>query len=65
MNQHEKTRNLLISSVRPLMERAFGALKRWYGFTRSRYVGMEKVEAELKLIAMAFNLKRAARLVRT
>ena len=65
LNRHEKTRNRLISSVQPLVERALGAFKRWYGFTRSRYVGMEKVEAELKLIAMAFNLKKAAHLART
>jgi transposase, IS5 family len=64
LNRIEQTRNRLISGVRPLVERAFGTLKRGYGFARARYIGIEKVEAELKLIAMAFNLKKAVRLAR-
>ena len=64
LNRIEQTRNRLISGVRPLVERAFGTLKRGYGFARARYIGIEKVEAELKLIAMAFNLKKALRLAR-
>ena len=64
LTQLEQMRNRLISSVRPLVERAFGTLKRGYNFTRARYIGIKKVEAELKLIAMAFNLKKAVRLAR-
>ena len=61
----EKTRNRKISSIRQIVERAFGTLKRGYAFFRSRYVGREKVEGEFHILAMAFNLKKAVRLART
>lgn len=64
LNRVERIRNRLISSVRPLVERAFGALKRSYGLARARYLGFEKVEAELKRVAMDFNLKKAVLLAR-
>ena len=56
----ETTANRLISSVRAKVERAFGTLKRGYGFFRARYLGLAKVELEFLLNAMAFNLKKAA-----
>ena len=65
LNRHEKLRNRLISGVRYLVERTFGTLKRGYGFARARYISQQKVEAELKLIALAFNLKKAVGLMRT
>jgi len=55
----EKSANRLVSSVRSKVERAFGTLKRGYGFFRSRYLGLAKVELEFLLNAMAFNLKKA------
>ncbi|MFU2207765.1 IS5 family transposase [Solidesulfovibrio sp. C21] len=55
----EKAANRLISSVRAKVERAFGTLKRGYGFFRTRYLGIPKVELEFLLNAMAFNLKKA------
>ncbi|WP_428562370.1 MAG: transposase [Solidesulfovibrio sp. DCME] len=48
-----------VSSVRSKMERAFGILKRGYGFFRARYLGLAKVELDFLLNAMAFNLKKA------
>jgi hypothetical protein len=54
----------LTSGVRPLAEQAFVALKRGYGFARARCIGRDKVEAELKLVAMAFNLKKGVQLAR-
>ncbi|MYL85404.1 transposase [Desulfovibrio aerotolerans] len=42
----EKAANRLISSVRAKVERAFGTLKRGYGFFRTRYLGIPKVELE-------------------
>lgn len=62
LTDYERLRNRLISSVRQLVERAFGTMKRGYGFHRTRYVGLDKVQAELYLVAMAFNLKKAVRL---
>jgi IS5 family transposase len=55
----EKYANRQISSVRAKVERAFGTLKRGYGFYRARYLGRAKVELEFLLNAMAFNLKKA------
>jgi IS5 family transposase len=55
----EKFANRQISSVRTKVERAFGTLKRGYGFSRARYLGQAKVELEFLLNAMAFNLKKA------
>jgi transposase, IS5 family len=55
----EKAANHLINYVRSKVERAFGTLKRGYGFFRTRYLGKSKVELEFLLNAMAFNLKKA------
>ena len=55
----EKFTNRQVSSVRSKVERAFGTLKRGYGFYRARYLGRAKVELEFLLNAMAFNLKKA------
>lgn len=64
LTEFEKARNRSISSVRQIVERAFGTLKRGYDFFRSRYVGRDKVEGEFHILAMAFNLKKAVRLAR-
>ncbi len=64
LTELEKARNLSISSVRQIVERAFGTLKRGYDFFRSRYIGQAKVEGEFHILAMAFNLKKAVRLAR-
>jgi IS5 family transposase len=55
----EKATNRLISSFRAKVERSFGTLKRGYGFFRTRYLGMHKVELGFLPNAMAFNLKKA------
>ncbi len=56
----QKLMNRAISRVRGKVERAFGTLKRDYGFQRTRYLGTLKVKLEFLLTAMAFNLKKAA-----
>jgi IS5 family transposase len=55
----QKYRNRLISSVRGIVERGFGTLKRCYGFSRAKYLGVVKVESSFLLAALAFNLKKA------
>lgn len=65
LTAYEKQRTRLISGVRQLVDCAFGTLKRGYGFQRSRYVGLEKVQGELHLLAMAFNIKKAVLLARS
>ena len=52
--------NRVISGLRGKVERAFGTLKRDYGFQRARYLGRLKVQLEFLLNAMAFNLKKVA-----
>lgn len=64
LTELEKARNRAISGIRQVVERAFGTLKRGYGFFRSRYIGQAKVEGEFHILAMAFNLKKAVHLVR-
>ena len=51
----QKIRNKLICSRRFIVERAFGDLKRNRCLSRSRYVGMAKVEQEFFLAAFAAN----------
>jgi IS5 family transposase len=39
------------------VERTFGTLKKWYGLTRARYLGLAKVQGQVMLNSIAFNLK--------
>lgn len=55
----QKLKNKLISKRRFIVEQAFGTLKRRFCFTRSRYRGQAKVEAELHWKAICFNLLKA------
>lgn len=64
LTETEKESNHQISRIRSRVERAFGTLKRSYGFHRARYVGLLKVDLEFFLNAMAFNLKKAVVLSR-
>lgn len=64
LTEPERLINRVISGLRGKVERAFGTLKRDYGFERARYLGCKKVKLEFLLNAMAFNLKKAALMVR-
>ena len=59
MSFWNRLRNKRISSRRFVTERTFGTLKRTYGMGRARYLGMDKVNAELLLKSIAYNMKRA------
>ncbi|WP_408735292.1 transposase [Rubritepida flocculans] len=48
--------------MRGQVERAFGTLKRSYGWRRVRYRGLVRNGAHLHLLCIALNLRRAARL---
>lgn len=57
-------RNALIARARaPVEEKVFGTLKRSYGYRRVRYIGIERNATELWFKCMAYNLRRAARLL--
>jgi transposase, IS5 family len=49
--------------VRKNIERIFGHLKQWQGYRRVRYVGLARNQLELTLKAVAYNLKRLARII--
>ena len=59
----EKLRNDLISRVRARVEKVFGTLKRSYGYSRVRYIGLERNATEMCFKCMAYNLRRADRIV--
>ena len=59
----ERRRNKLISRLRSPVEKVFGTLKRSYGYRRVRYMGLERNEAEFFFKCMAYNLRRAERLL--
>ncbi len=59
----EKLRNGLISKVRARVEKVFGTLKRSYGYSKVRYIGLERNATEMWFKCMAYNLRRAERIV--
>jgi IS5 family transposase len=59
LTDRERKRNKLISKTRYVVERVFGTLKHHYGMVRASYLGTLKVQGELLLSSLAYNLKRA------
>jgi IS5 family transposase len=57
--------NRIISAFRYRVEQGMGILKKHYGFTRMRYRGLAKGNMEFLLNAMAFNMKKAVRMMET
>jgi len=57
--ERERKRNSLISKKRHVVERVLGTLKQHYGLARASYLGTLKVQGELLLSSLAYNLKRA------
>lgn len=55
----QAVRNRLISPIRAAVERVFGTLKRTYGYRRVRYRGLQANLLELRLLCIAFNLRKA------
>jgi len=56
----QAVRNRLISPIRSAVERVFGTWKRSYGYRRVRYRGLEANFLQLRLLCIAFNLRKAA-----
>lgn len=54
--------NQLIARRRAAVETTFATLKQRMGCTRIRYVGLAKAAAQVMLVAIAFNLRRWARI---
>lgn len=55
----QRVRNKLISPIRSAIERTFGTFKRSYGYRRVRYRGERANLLQLRLLCIAFNLRRA------
>ena len=53
----QQIRNKLLSRKRFIVERTFGTLKKWYGLKRARYLGLSKVQGQVLLDSIAFNMK--------
>ena len=65
MDPESKAFNREVSSHRYRVERSFGSLKKHFGWSRSKYIGLEKTRDQLALGAIAFNLKRILKIVPT
>jgi IS5 family transposase len=50
--------NAPIHQVRGRIEKIFGTWKRSYGLRRMRWIGIAKAMAQVRLTAIAYNLKR-------
>jgi len=64
LSEPQRLVNRAVSRFRGKVERAFGRLKRDHRMARARYLGAAKVGLRLLLDAMAFNLKKAARMAK-
>lgn len=59
-----KWMNIALTPIRCQVERIFGTLKRSYGWRRGRYRGLARNQAHPHLLCIAFNMRRADRLLR-
>lgn len=57
--------NYEISKERYRIERSFGGLKKHFGWSRSIYMGLQKTSDYLVMGAIAFNLKRSLKILRS
>jgi IS5 family transposase len=57
--------NAAVRAVRCRIEKVFGTWKRSYGLRRMRWLGLAKAGLQVRLTAMAYNLRRSATLLRT
>lgn len=58
LTAEQRKRNRHLSSIRQGIERTFGTLKRWYNYTKVRYVGLAKNSTQMLLLCIGFNLKK-------
>ena len=56
--------NAEVRAVRCRIEKVFGTWKRSYGLRRMRWLGLAKAGLQVRLTAMAYNLRRSATIVR-
>lgn len=61
LSPRQKKFNRLVSGIRYRVEQCFGTLKRRFRFTRASYLTEVKVEAQMTIKAISFNLLKAYR----
>ena len=59
----QKFINAWAASIRSGVERAFATMKRWYGMSRVRYLGLTRNACHLQFVAAAMNMKWALALM--
>ncbi len=57
-----KTHNAAVRRVRCRIDKVFGTMKRRYGLRRTRWLGLAKAGLQVRLTALAYNLRRIWRL---
>lgn len=55
----QQRRNTLIGPIRSRVERVFGLMKQYYGYSRVRYMSLARNQLQLQLLCLAINLRRA------
>lgn len=56
----QRRQNRLIAPIRSRVETVFAIFKKHMGYRRVRYIGLIKNQAQLLLLALAYNMRRAA-----
>ena len=56
--------NAAVQRVRARIEKVFGTCKRSYGLRRMRWLGLAKAGLQVRLTAMAYNIRRSWRLLK-
>ena len=59
----EQKFNKLVGKVRFKVERTFGGINRWFNSTKARYRGMEKMQTQNLMDAIAYNLYRSPSII--
>lgn len=60
LTDRQRRANKLISKKLHIVEQCFGTMKRLFGMARARYLGTEKVNAQMPLKELSMNLLKAA-----
>jgi IS5 family transposase len=58
-----KAHNARVQRIRCRIEKVFGTWKRCYGLRRMRWIGLAKAGLQVRLAAIAYNLRRTATLI--
>ncbi len=63
LSETEGFLNREISKFPYKVERSIGNLKQHFALNRSRYIGLAKVEAELLMVGIVFNITKATKFI--